>query len=94
MVDSKAVTEQQIGTTPTGLAQITTTDPMLLETIKNFQVIQQNILDDIKDPQITPNAYDATIEEMLRQLRTAINERNSGKIQDIKEMKNYLATLE
>jgi hypothetical protein len=73
------------------VAQILTTDPILQETIKNFKEIQQNILDDIHDPQITPNAHDATIEEMLRQLRTAINERNSGKIQDIKEMKNYLA---
>ncbi len=59
---------------------------MVQKTIRNFKETQQSILDDIKDPQITANAYEANIDNLLHQLRTAINERNSEKIQDIKQM--------
>ena len=74
MVDStKTTVTEQIGTTPSEMDNNLTTDPIVKETIKNFKEIQQSILEDIKNPQITANAYEANIDALLHQLRTAID---------------------
>ena len=97
MVDStkKTVTKQIDTTTPTGPDQNPPPVEMLFPaTIDTFKEIWEAILGDINNPQVNPIAQRATVEELLRQLRTAINERNSGIFQNIKEMNDYLLTHE
>lgn len=68
-----AVTES-LGITPTGKEQNLTTDAKVRETVKNFREIQQSILDDIKNPQGDANPQGATLDELMRQLQTAIDQ--------------------
>jgi len=99
MVDStmKTVTNQ-IDSTPTGLRQQPPSDSVLLKTIKTFKDIQEAILAVVNDPQIDPNHQSAqsatTIETLLHQLRTAINEENSKTTQAINDNKDIITFQE
>jgi hypothetical protein len=94
MVDlnMKTVTNQ-IDSTPAGLGQQPPSDSVLHKTTKTFKDIQKAILAVVNDPQIDPmhqSAQSATIDTLLHQLRTAINEENSKTTQEIKDNKDII----
>jgi hypothetical protein len=71
---------------------------MVQATIDNFRDIQQAIFDDlslhlskVNDPQLNTKLAKDAVETLLQQLKTAINEQNSGKAKEIMEMKDMMA---
>ena len=82
MVDStkNTVTEQIVTTTPTDMDQNPTPVNMLYPaTSDTFKDIREAIFGSINDPQVNAKEQRDSVEALLRQLQTAIDDENSEK---------------
>jgi hypothetical protein len=68
------------------------TGSSLKQTIQTFKVIQNDILDNIKQPQVDVREQRNAVETLLRQLQTAVDEENEEKTREINEMKEDMAS--
>jgi polyhydroxyalkanoate synthesis regulator phasin len=103
MVDStkKAVTEQIDTTVPTGLGKDLDADLMFQTTITNFREMSQAIINDlalnptdVKNAEVNARLAKDAIDSLLQQLRTAIDEQNKKKTEEIMEIKEEEQSLE
>ena len=70
-------------------------------TIDTFREIQLAILDNlstdasnVNDPKVSAKQQRVVVDALLQQLQSAIDKENSGKVQEVHEMKDMLATQE
>ena len=90
MVDStKGAVNEQLNTMNLGINPKPTS--MFQTVIANFREIQQAILDEVGNPQVNAKEQRDAVDVLLQQLQCAVDEENSGKAQEIKEIKDMVA---
>ena len=66
----------------------------MVDPVQNFREIQQAILNNMNDPQVSAKHQRAAVDALLQQLQSAIDKENSGKFKEVRETKDILAAQE
>jgi chromosome segregation ATPase len=85
---------EQINTAATDLDINARPTSKIQTVIANVREMEKAILDGINPSQVDAKQQRDAVDELLQHLQTAVEEENSGKAQEIKEINDSIATLE
>ena len=91
---NKNALPEQINTATTDLDINARPTSKIQTAIANVRETEKAILDGINPSQIDAKQQRDAVDELLQRLQTAVEEENFGKVREIKEINDSIATLE